>query len=57
MTRKCEKCGKEIEINKPREHPEGWVATGWSRYGKKHDNRGIAWWCPECKVTEAWWRD
>jgi len=48
--RKCEKCEKEVEINTPREHPDGWVRIGRSQYGKKYDKQGIGWWCPDCKI-------
>jgi hypothetical protein len=37
-----------VSIKSEREHPQWWVRTGHSQYGKQFDRGGIAWWCPPC---------
>ena len=44
--RKCEDCGIKAEGR----HPDGWVSTSRSKYGKQYDRAGIAWWCPICHI-------
>ena len=46
--RKCEDCGIKAEG----QHPDGWVRTSRSKYGKQYDRAGIAWWCPICHVKQ-----
>jgi len=43
--KKCNGCGKTVHTLG---WPKGWVKIGTSRYGKRYDRDGIAWWCSSC---------
>jgi hypothetical protein len=42
---RCEGCGKTKDA-KP--YPKGWYQSGKSKWGKKYQKSGLAWWCDKC---------
>ena len=46
LTAKCEKCERTVKYLS-HHHPKDWSQCGASKYGKRYQKSGLAWWCPK----------
>jgi hypothetical protein len=50
---KCECCKTVAIRDYGHTYNRGWTEMGCSRWGKKHNSDGLAWWCGDCTAAKC----